>query len=73
MIRAANLLQEARPVGGMAGRAAVTPDWATVAERVRAEVTGGWDDSVAVERFIIVHGERRYRAAQDLLKVWEKM
>ena len=61
MIRAANVLQEARRVGGMAGRAAVTPDWATVAERVRTEVTGGWDDSFAVERFgsrggRLVHG-----------------
>jgi pyruvate/2-oxoglutarate dehydrogenase complex dihydrolipoamide dehydrogenase (E3) component len=61
MIRAANVLQEARRVSGMAGRAEVTPDWEPVAARVRAEATGGWDDSVAVERFQgrggrLVHG-----------------
>jgi pyruvate/2-oxoglutarate dehydrogenase complex dihydrolipoamide dehydrogenase (E3) component len=61
MIRAASVLQEARRVGGMAGQAQVTPDWDPVAARVRAEATGGWDDSVAVERFEghggrLVHG-----------------
>jgi pyruvate/2-oxoglutarate dehydrogenase complex dihydrolipoamide dehydrogenase (E3) component len=61
MIRAANLLQEARRVGGKAGQAEVTPDWELLARRVRAEVTGGWDDSIAVERFggrggRLVHG-----------------
>ena len=61
MIRAANVLQEARRVDGMAGRAEVTPDWDLLAARVRTEVTGGWDDSIAVERFEgrggrLVHG-----------------
>ncbi len=61
MIRAASVVQEARRVGGMAGHAEVTPDWDLVAARVRTEVTGGWDDSVAVERFEgrggrLVHG-----------------
>jgi pyruvate/2-oxoglutarate dehydrogenase complex dihydrolipoamide dehydrogenase (E3) component len=61
MIRAASVLQEARRVDGMAGHAEVTPDWGLLAARVRAEVTGGWDDSVAVERFgsrggRLVHG-----------------
>jgi pyruvate/2-oxoglutarate dehydrogenase complex dihydrolipoamide dehydrogenase (E3) component len=61
MIRAGNLLQEARRVGGIAGHAEVTPDWAPVAARVRAEATGDWDDSVATERFgahggLLVHG-----------------
>jgi len=51
MIRAANLLQEARRVDGVAGSAQVTPDWAPVAARIRAEATGDWDDSMAVERF----------------------
>ena len=51
MIRAANLLQEARRVDGMAGQVEVIPDWKLLAARVRAEVTGGWDDSMAVERF----------------------
>lgn len=35
MIRAANLLQVARRVDGLAGRATVAPDWAQVAARVR--------------------------------------
>jgi pyruvate/2-oxoglutarate dehydrogenase complex dihydrolipoamide dehydrogenase (E3) component len=61
MIRAANILQEARRVDGTAGQAEVTPDWDLLAARVRAEVTGGWDDSFAVQRFEgrggrLVHG-----------------
>ena len=61
MIRAANVLQEARRVNGMAGHAEVNPDWDPVAARVRVEATGGWDDSVAVKRFEgrggrLVHG-----------------
>ena len=51
MIRSANLLQEARRVAEMAGTAEVTPDWGLVAQRIRDEATGGWDDSYAVERF----------------------
>lgn len=51
MIRAADLLQEARRVNGMAGRADVTPDWSPVATRIREEATGDWDDSIAVARF----------------------
>lgn len=51
LIRASNLLQEARRVNGFAGRAEVTPDWAPVATRIRKEVTGDWDDSLAVQRF----------------------
>jgi len=50
-IRAANLLAEARRVRGMAGDAAVSPDWAPVARRIRDEATDDWDDGVAVERF----------------------
>jgi len=64
MIRAANVLQEARRVTGMAGNAEVNPDWSPVAARVRAEATGGWDDSVAVKRFEgrggrLIHGRGR--------------
>jgi pyruvate/2-oxoglutarate dehydrogenase complex dihydrolipoamide dehydrogenase (E3) component len=51
MIRASNLLQEARRVNGMAGHAQVTPDWAPLAKRIREEATGNWDDSYGVERF----------------------
>ncbi len=51
MVRAADLLAEARRVPGMAGEATVTPDWAPVAARIREEATDDWDDTVAVERF----------------------
>ena len=51
MIRAGNLLAEARRVPGMAGSASVTPDWSPVAERIREEATDYWDDKVAVDRF----------------------
>ena len=51
MIRAANLLAEARRVPGMAGTATVRPDWAPVARRIRDEATDNWDDKVAVKRF----------------------
>ncbi len=51
MIRASNLLQEARRVNGMAGHAEVTPDWEVVASRVRDEATGNWNDSYGVARF----------------------
>lgn len=51
MIRAGNLLAEARRVPGMAGSASVSPDWAPVAARVRDEATDDWDDRVAADRF----------------------
>jgi len=51
MIRAADLLAEGRRIPGMAGTSTVTPDWAPVAARIRAEATDDWDDTVAVERF----------------------
>ncbi len=60
MIRAANVLQEARRVNGMAGHAEVTPDWSPVALRIRTEATADWDDSFAVERFKS-HGGRFVR------------
>ncbi|MGH3713186.1 MAG: dihydrolipoyl dehydrogenase family protein [Micromonosporaceae bacterium] len=51
MIRAANLLAEARRIPGMAGSAEVSPDWAPVAARIRDEATDDWNDQVAVDRF----------------------
>ncbi len=51
MIRAADLLAEARRVPGMAGTATVRPDWAPVARRIRDEATDSWDDTVAAKRF----------------------
>jgi len=52
MIRAGNLLAEARRIPGMAGASTVRPDWAPVARRIRAEATDDWDDQVAVDRFV---------------------
>jgi pyruvate/2-oxoglutarate dehydrogenase complex dihydrolipoamide dehydrogenase (E3) component len=51
MIRAGNLVQEARRVEGTAGHVDVTPEWAPVAARVRNEAAGGWDDTAAAARF----------------------
>jgi len=51
MIRAADLLAEGRRIPGMAGSSAVTPDWAPVAQRIRAEATDNWDDTAAADRF----------------------
>lgn len=51
MVRAAGLLAEARRVDGIAGKAAVTPDWADVARRIREEATDDWHDTAAVKRF----------------------
>ncbi|HVB43353.1 MAG TPA: NAD(P)/FAD-dependent oxidoreductase [Streptosporangiaceae bacterium] len=51
MIRAADLLAEARRVPGMAGRATVEPNWEPVARRIADEATDNWDDTVAADRF----------------------
>jgi len=50
MVRAADLLAEARRLEGMAGTCDVRPDWAPVASRIRVEATDDWDDTVAAER-----------------------
>ena len=52
MIRAGNLLAEARRIPGIAGRSQVEPDWTPVATRIRDEATDDWDDKVAVDRFV---------------------
>ncbi|MEQ1698694.1 MAG: NAD(P)/FAD-dependent oxidoreductase [Ilumatobacteraceae bacterium] len=52
IIRAADLLQEARRVNPMAGTAVVTPDYSIVADRIRDEATDDWNDQVAVDRFV---------------------
>jgi len=57
MIRAANLLTDARRVSGVAGVADVRPDWAPIARRIRQEATDNWDDKVAVDRFVNKGGE----------------
>ncbi|MFZ0530066.1 MAG: NAD(P)/FAD-dependent oxidoreductase [Propionicimonas sp.] len=71
MIRAANLLAEARRIPGLAGSAVLTPDWAPVARRIREEATDDWDDTVAVERFTgkggrFVRGRARVLGPQEV-------
>jgi pyruvate/2-oxoglutarate dehydrogenase complex dihydrolipoamide dehydrogenase (E3) component len=44
MIRAANLLAEARRIPGLAGQATVGPSWGPVARRIKDEATDDWDD-----------------------------
>jgi pyruvate/2-oxoglutarate dehydrogenase complex dihydrolipoamide dehydrogenase (E3) component len=71
MIRAGSLLAAAQQLDGVAGTAAVTPDWAPVARRVRTEVTGGWDDSTAVSRYQdrggrLIHGRGRFVAPRTV-------
>jgi pyruvate/2-oxoglutarate dehydrogenase complex dihydrolipoamide dehydrogenase (E3) component len=52
MIRAGNLIAEARRVPGMAGTSTVIPDWSPVALRIREEATDYWNDKKAADRFI---------------------
>ena len=64
MVRAANLLAEARRIPGMAGEADVHADYAPVAQRIREEATDSWDDTVAVDRLVgkgarVVRGSAR--------------
>ena len=51
MVRAANLIAEARRVSVMAGSVTVTPDWAQVAARIREEATHDWNDESTVATF----------------------
>src|SRR5215472_4386691 len=44
MIRAANLIAEARRIPGMAGQSSVDPYWAPGAMRSRDEASDDWDD-----------------------------
>jgi pyruvate/2-oxoglutarate dehydrogenase complex dihydrolipoamide dehydrogenase (E3) component len=77
MIRAADLLTEARRVNAMSGTATVTPDFTKVADRIRDEATDDWDDTVAVDRFVgkggtfvrgrgVLDGVGRVRVGDDL-------
>ncbi|MGH2806954.1 MAG: dihydrolipoyl dehydrogenase family protein [Actinomycetota bacterium] len=50
MVRAANAIGEAKRGNQLAGDFSVQTDWKPVAIRVR-EVTGNWDDDVAIERY----------------------
>lgn len=51
MIRMANLVAEGRRANGRAAATTVIPDWGLVAAQVRDEVTGGWSDVTAEQRF----------------------
>lgn len=51
MIRAGNLVAEARRILGMAGQARISPAFAPVADRIRDEATDDWNDQVSVDRF----------------------
>jgi pyruvate/2-oxoglutarate dehydrogenase complex dihydrolipoamide dehydrogenase (E3) component len=71
MVRAADLLAEARRIPGMAGDAQVEPDWSPVARRIRDEATNSWDDTVAVERLErkggrLVRGRARVTGPQSV-------
>jgi pyruvate/2-oxoglutarate dehydrogenase complex dihydrolipoamide dehydrogenase (E3) component len=76
MIRAANLLAEARRVPGMAGTASVEPDFGPVARRIRDDATDGWDDRVAADRFIgkggILARGRGTLVARDTVRVGDQ-
>ncbi|MCU1503390.1 MAG: NAD(P)/FAD-dependent oxidoreductase, partial [Ilumatobacteraceae bacterium] len=52
IIRAADVLAEARRVDALAGTATVTPDYGKVADRIRDEATDDWNDQVAVDRLV---------------------
>ena len=72
MIRAANLVAEARRADGAVGQSVVTPDWSVIAARLRAEVTGGWDDSAGVARFeslngTLVHGRGKLTGPRTVM------
>ncbi|MFE4412959.1 dihydrolipoyl dehydrogenase family protein [Streptomyces sp. NPDC056821] len=56
MIRAGNLLAEARRVPALAGDTDVTPDWGRVAGRIREEATDDWNDQVAADRLVAKGG-----------------
>lgn len=51
MIRAANAVAEARRVPLLGGAITVSPDFTSVARRIREEATDDWNDQVAVDRF----------------------
>ena len=71
MVRAAGMVEEARRIPGMAGKATVDADWAPVAARIRDEATDSWDDKVAADRLTgkgvrLVRGEGRITAPGEV-------
>ncbi len=77
MIRASDLLAEARRVPGMSGHSIVRPSWTPVAERIRDEATDDWDDIVAVQRFERKGGRfirgRGHLVAPDTIAVGDQL
>jgi pyruvate/2-oxoglutarate dehydrogenase complex dihydrolipoamide dehydrogenase (E3) component len=64
MVRASDLVAEARRAGELSGDVAVTTSWSPVAERVSTQATDHWDDQVAVDRLAdagatVLHGVGR--------------
>jgi len=57
IIRAANLLEDARRADVMSGSTTSAPDYSIVARRIRDEATDDWNDQVAVDRFVGKGGE----------------
>ena len=73
IVRAANVLEEARRVDALAGTTTVAPDWGVVARRIRKDATDNWDDGVAVKRLEdagvqVVRGRGRL-VARDRVRV----
>ena len=71
MIRAGNVVAEALRIPGLAGTAEVAPDFSPVAQRIRAEATDNWDDTVAAKRFTdkggqLVRGTGRLTGAREV-------
>ena len=56
LVRSANLVAESRRANDLVGSVEIETDWSVVAQRLRAEVTGGWDDSYGEQRFSAAGG-----------------
>src|SRR5262245_21183155 len=72
IVRAANVLEEARRVETLAGSATVAPDWGVVARRIRKDATDDWDDAEAVRRLEdagvqVVRGRARMTARDHVV------
>jgi len=71
IVRAADVLAEARRVPDFAGESTVSPDWTPVHARIRDEATTDWDDQAAVDRLVdagatFVRGHARLTAPRTV-------
>lgn len=76
MIRAANVVADARRAPLLAGTVSLVPDFSVVARRIRDEATDDWDDKVAADRFtgkggILVRG-RGELVSRDTVRVGDE-